>query len=87
MSSILFSENLLRILGPYTPSTDELQLSNQLTDYWARFATFGDPNSPKEPRWRRYARSDHILQLDEQPTRITGYHNPQCDFLSTLLTP
>lgn len=69
------------------PSADEIELANRLMDYWTRFAASGDPNGRGEPHWPRYGRSDRILQLDEPPMRITGYHNPQCDFLTALLSP
>jgi para-nitrobenzyl esterase len=70
-----------------TPSLDEIQLSNRLMDYWSRFAASGDPNGHGNPHWPRYGRGDRILQIDEPPVPITGYHNPQCDFLNSLLIP
>ena len=70
-----------------TPSADEIELSNLLINYWTRFAASGDPNGPDDPHWRRYGHADHILQLDEPTKTITGYHNPQCDYFTTLLSP
>jgi len=63
------------------PSPDEIVLANRLMSYWSRFAISGDPNGAGEPFWPRYGRADRILQLDEPTAQITGYHNPQCDFI------
>ena len=71
--------------APDQPSADELQLSNLVMDYWTRFAATGDPNGPGAPHWPRYSAHDRILQLDVTPTRLAGYHNPQCDFFTPIL--
>jgi para-nitrobenzyl esterase len=70
---------------PYTPTAAEITLSKEMMDYWARFAATGDPNGAGATPWLRYdAVNENILQLDNLPTTINGYHNHQCDFLSTV---
>ena len=55
--------------------------------YWTRFAAAGDPNGAGATVWPAYdASTDSMLQLD-MPVEINGYHNPQCDYLSTLQQP
>jgi para-nitrobenzyl esterase len=79
--------NLQFVLGsPYNPSTAELAFAKQMMGYWSRFAKTGDPNGPGATAWPRYdAATDAMVQLDETQTAINGYHNPQCDYFSTLL--
>lgn len=79
--------NLQIVLGsPYNPSKTELAFAQQMMGYWSRFAKTGDPNGPGAPAWPRYdAVTDGMVQLDETQTVISGYHNPQCDYFSTLL--
>lgn len=69
---------------PYSPSAAEITLSNEIIDYWARFAATGDPNGAGAAPWLPYDVDENILQLDKSFTTIKGYRNPQCDFLSTL---
>jgi para-nitrobenzyl esterase len=70
--------------NPYIPSPDEVQLSELVMEYWTSFAAKGSPNGRGAPHWPRYGLDDHILQIDVTPTQIMGYHNPQCDYLTTL---
>jgi para-nitrobenzyl esterase len=77
--------NLQVINGPYSPTTAELMLSDQLMGYWTRFAATGDPNESGATQWLRYdPTTDTMLQLDDAQMVINGYHNLQCDFFSTL---
>jgi carboxylesterase type B len=69
----------------YTPTPDELAFSNALTGYWTRFAAKGNPNGSGAFHWPHYSAHDLILKLDVAPTRLHGYHNPQCDFLSPIV--
>jgi para-nitrobenzyl esterase len=70
---------------PYSPSSAETALSNEMMDYWARFAATGDPNGSGAAPWLAYDPSENILQLDNSIVTLAGgYRNPQCDFLSTL---
>jgi para-nitrobenzyl esterase len=78
----------LASLGSYSPSADEVALSDQLIGYWTRFAATGDPNGGGSISWPSYdANTDSMLQLDTTTLAINGYHNPQCDYLSTLPQP
>jgi para-nitrobenzyl esterase len=73
---------------PYTPSADEVALSNQLMDYWTHFAATGDPNGVGKRPWLPYdAKHDNIFQLDVTKGTIDGYHNDRCDYLDSLPLP
>jgi para-nitrobenzyl esterase len=79
---------------PYTPSAAELTLSNEIMDYWARFAATGNPNDPNgvATRWLPYDTAENILQLgvqgDDSIANLPGgYRNTQCDFLATVPNP
>jgi para-nitrobenzyl esterase len=81
------SGNLERgvLVDPYSPSDAETALSNEMMDYWARFASTGDPNGAGAPQWFPYDADENILQLDDNTVNLAGgYRNAQCDFLSTL---
>jgi para-nitrobenzyl esterase len=70
---------------PYTPSAAEVTLSNEIMDYWARFAATGDPNGGGAVQWLPYDAGENILLLDDTiANHPGGYRNTQCDFLSTL---
>ena len=80
--------NLASLGSPYSPSADEVTLSDQIMGYWTRFAATGDPNGAGALVWPAYdASTDSMLQLDNTMVAINGYHNPQCDYLSTLPQP
>lgn len=73
------------LVVPYSPSDAETALSNEMMDYWARFAATGDPNGSGAVQWLPYDGGENILQLDDSTVTLTGgYRNAQCDFLSTL---
>ena len=70
---------------PYTPTTAELQLSDEIEGYWARFAATGDPNGVGAAPWASYdLANENVLKLDDTPSTIQTYHNAQCDFFSSL---
>ena len=72
----------------YAPSTSEQALSEQLMDYWARFAANGNPNGAGAPQWPQYdATDEQLLQLDETVSPFAGYHAPQCNYVSELPPP
>ena len=72
-------------LVPYTPTPAETTLSSQMMDYWAHFAATGDPNVAGATQWLSYDTvNENILQINDTSVTINGYHNPQCDFFSTL---
>ena len=73
---------------PYTPSADEVALSNRMMGYWTRFAATGDPNGDGDRPWPPYdAENDNIFQLDTTKRTINGYHNDRCDYLDSLPLP
>ena len=75
-------------LIPYTPTADEVALSNETMDYWTRFAATGDPNGVGERTWLPYdAKHDNIFLLDVTKSTINGYHNKRCDYLDSLPLP
>ena len=77
--------HLEQLGNPYVPSSDELELSQLVMDYWTRFAAKGDPNGPGAFHWPHYSAHDRILQLDVAPGSVRGYHNPQCDFVTPVI--
>jgi len=75
-------------LIPYTPTVDEVALSNETMDYWTRFAATGNPNGVGKRTWLPYdAKHDNIFQLDVTKRTINGYHNNRCDYLDSLPLP
>jgi carboxylesterase type B len=71
---------------PYTPSAAEVTLSNEIMDYWARFAATGDPNGTAGAvTWLPYDANENILLLDDVIANLPGgYRNTQCEYLSTV---
>lgn len=45
------------VSGPFTPTNDELTLSDQMIGYWTRFAAAGDPNGGNAPPWFVYGKN------------------------------
>ena len=43
--------------GSFTPTADELTLSDQMIGYWSRFAATGDPNGGNVPPWFVYGKN------------------------------
>lgn len=71
----------------YFPTSGETALSDEIMDYWARFAATGNPNGAGAVQWLPYDADENILYLDNNIVNLAGgYRNPQCDFLSTLPT-
>jgi len=69
----------------YTPTAAETILSNEMMDYWARFAATGDPNGAGATTWLRYDANENILRLDNTIANLPGgYRNTHCDYLSTV---
>ena len=72
----------------YMPAAAEVTFTSDMMGYWTRFAATGNPNGAGATEWPAYdATADSLLQLDDTFTPINGYHNPQCDYLSTLPQP
>jgi para-nitrobenzyl esterase len=72
----------------YVPTAAEITFAGDMMGYWTRFAATGNPNGMGAVAWPTYdPATDSMLQLDDTPVEINGYHNPQCDYLSTLPQP
>jgi para-nitrobenzyl esterase len=67
-------------LTGFTPSAEELALSDSIIGYWVRFAATGDPNAENALAWPRYTATDPALVLDTAITTINGVRTAQCDF-------
>jgi len=69
----------------YVLTPAEVTFTGDMIGYWTRFAATGDPNGAGATAWPAYdASTDSMMQLDDTSIAINGYHNPQCDYLSTL---
>jgi len=67
------------------PSPAEVVLSNQMTQYWANYATNGNPNGPGLPVWPAYNLTDEpSLRLDTTIDVVNGYHVAQCGVLDKI---
>lgn len=64
---------------------EDIVLSDQMIDYWVRFARTGDPNGGKAPAWPRYSLPDEKYLILNHPISIAeGFKNEQCDFMESL---
>ena len=63
--------------GQPQPATRDLELSDQLMDYWTAFAKRGDPNVPGQPDWPAVTPAlDVLLEIGEE-SRV--YENPNSE--------
>jgi para-nitrobenzyl esterase len=69
-------------LTGYTPSESEIALADSITGYWARFATYGDPNGFEATFWPAALNwyDDIFLQLDDTIVAGRGVRAPNCAF-------
>ena len=64
---------------------EDIALSEQIIDYWIRFAQTGDPNGGRAPVWPRYALPEEKYLILNHPIRHDeGFKNKQCDFMDFL---
>lgn len=72
-------------LTGYTPSESERALADAVTGYWARFATYGDPNGFDATFWPAALNwyDDGFLQLDDSISAGRGVRTANCDFWDT----
>jgi len=69
----------------YLATTNELDLSNQMMGYWARFARTHNPNGGDAQQWPPYTATEaNILTLDTPIELAGGFHDEECDFWDTL---
>jgi para-nitrobenzyl esterase len=72
----------------YAPTPAEVTFTSDVMGYWTRFAATGDPNGSGATAWARYdASTESMMRLDDSMIAINGYHNPECDYCSTLPQP
>jgi para-nitrobenzyl esterase len=94
-SELYFVFGNFSLIGPpfasatnYVPTANEVTFTNEMMGYWTRFAATGNPNGAGATPWPAYdATAENMLQLDDAMNVISGYNNPQCDYLSTLPQP
>jgi para-nitrobenzyl esterase len=69
-------------LTGYTPTESEMALADSVTGYWARFATYGDPNGFNATFWPAALNwyDDVFLQLDDSVSAGRGVRTANCDF-------
>ena len=68
-------------LDGFTPSAEELALSDAMVGSWVRFAATGDPNGAGLPEWPRYdTASDPAMVFAAPITTATGVRADLCDF-------
>jgi carboxylesterase type B len=70
------------VLTGYTPSESEVALADSVTGYWARFATYGDPNGFNAVYWPAALNwyDDIFLQLDDSISAGRGVRASNCEF-------
>ena len=67
--------------SPPPPTEDDRVLGDSIQGYWTRFARSGSPNHHGLFRWPRYTdRTDRRLDLDVQPSVLTAFRRPECEF-------
>lgn len=65
-------------------SGDELRLSEQMMDDWARFAATGNPNRAGESHWPQYNQQGEQLFYDLELSTRSGWKAEACDFWKSL---
>ena len=79
---LLFVWHNFGALIGYTPTESEIALADSVTGYWARFATYGDPNGFNATYWPAALSwyDDVFLQLDDSISAGRGVRTANCDF-------
>ena len=74
--------------GPYNPTPGEVELSNQMFDYWTRSAK-GNPNGPSSVTWLPYSLGpEQYLKLDTPTIGVgSGFLEHKCSFWDGLPRP
>jgi para-nitrobenzyl esterase len=73
---------IVYVFGSITPpSADDATLGEMMRGYWTRFARSGNPNGKGAVKWPRFKdKSDRRLQLDVEPSVLTAFRRPECEF-------
>jgi para-nitrobenzyl esterase len=63
------------------PAPEDGTLGETIRGYWTRFARSGNPNGKGALKWPRYKdKSDKRMNLDVQPSVLTAFRRPECEF-------
>jgi para-nitrobenzyl esterase len=69
----------------YVFTQDEEQLSARMAAYWTNFATTGDTNGRRLPKWPKWNdSSERMLVLDASMDTADRWHAEACDVLDSL---
>lgn len=69
--------------GPFVPTPAEVELTQAIEGYWARFAATGNPNGPGAVFWPKFQpKQEKFLRLDDLIERDRRYHVKQMEFLA-----
>jgi para-nitrobenzyl esterase len=73
---------IVYVFGSIPPPTpDDATVGDTMRGYWTRFARRGNPNGSGALTWPRYrAATDRRINLDVQPSVLTGFRRPECEF-------
>ncbi len=73
---------IVYVFGSIPPPTpDDATVGGTMRGYWTRFARRGNPNGSGALVWPRYrAATDRRINLDVQPSVLTGFRRPECEF-------
>jgi para-nitrobenzyl esterase len=73
---------IVYVFGSIPPPTpDDGTLGATMRGYWTRFARRGSPNGKGALKWPRYKdKTDRRLNLDIQPSVLTGFRRKECEF-------
>jgi len=73
---------IVYVFGSITPPTaDDAALGATMRGYWTRLARSGNPNGKGALKWPRYKdKTDRRLNLDVQPSVLTGFRRRECEF-------
>jgi para-nitrobenzyl esterase len=73
---------IVYVFGSITPPTpDDATLGETIRGYWSRFARSGNPNGRGALKWPRFRdKTDRRLDLDVQPSVLTGFRRHECEF-------
>jgi para-nitrobenzyl esterase len=73
---------IVYVFGSIPPPTpDDGTVGDTVRGYWSRFARRGSPNGRGALKWPRYRDStDQRMNLDVEPSVLTGFRRPECNF-------
>lgn len=68
------------------PDAAQIELGEQMVDYWAAFVKTGAPNADGAPQWPAFAAGEDVMSLQPDGSRVIGEfgRNHQCPFWASL---